>query len=129
MPALTASHPSRAEQVTSKAQEHHPGVPIANYGVAACQWYDAATPTTPVHVARPREARAIDVARHADLNGDNRSSSSGLECVGAAKRRHALPLFFRTAGPASLPTPAQNHSGDAIDVTVYSICAPVHVRL
>ena len=32
MPALTASHPSRAEQVTSKAQEHHPGIPIANYG-------------------------------------------------------------------------------------------------
>ena len=83
MPALTASHPSRAEQV-SKAQEHHPGVPIANYSFAACQWYDAATPTTPVHVARPREARAIDVARHADLNGQPQLISSGLYCVGAA---------------------------------------------
>ena len=81
-----------------------------------------------MHAARSREARAIDVARHADLNGDNRSSSLDLS-VGAAKRRHALPLFFRTAGPVTLPTPAQNYSGNAIEVTVYSIYAPVHVRL
>ena len=57
---------------------------------AACQWYDAATPTTPVHAARSREARAIDVARYA--RRPQRTTAAHLiwtRLCGRCKRRHA----------------------------------------
>ena len=43
-------------------------------------------PTTPVHVAHSREPRAIDFARHADLNGQWTLIS---QLCGRCKHRHA----------------------------------------
>ena len=78
-PAACLRSPPPIRRAPNRSRQRHRNIILGRSqttaSFAACQWYDAATPTTPVHVARPREARAIDVARHADLNGDNRSSS------------------------------------------------------
>ena len=126
-PALTASHPSRAEQVTSKAQEHHPRHPDRKLR-QALQPANGTTPPPPLPPCT-RHARAKHVpstSRATQTSTDNRQLISRLDLVARHKRQPqttAAPLLFvQTAGPVTLPAPAQNHTGGAI--TLY-----VHFRL
>ena len=72
-PAACLRSPPPIRRAPNRSRQRHRNIILGRSqttaSFAACQWYAAATPTTPVHAARSREARAIDVARHADLNG------------------------------------------------------------
>ena len=89
-PAACLRSPPPIRRAPNRSRQRHRNIILGRSqttaSFAACQWYAAATPTTPVHVARSREARAIDFARHADLNGQWTLIS---RLCGRCKHQHA----------------------------------------